>query len=169
LATDKETYLDQEVPELSITAAEDCHLRLLYQDARGDISVLFPNQFITDDRIRAGRQTLMPVPNPQVSGEEVAIQIYGGDDGTDFGTETLIAVATDQPFTDIAGLLAELKKTPFAGAGTDQALAITKAARAISRAARPSTTGSRVQTPTAAARSGMSVVTIHTQPKPKKP
>lgn len=165
--TDKATYQEGEIPALTITAAEACHLRLLYQDARGDITVLFPNQFIKDDRIKAGKNQLMPAPNPAKPDEDVAIEIFGGDDGKTFGTERFIAVATDQPFTDTEELLAVLKTLPegigFADAGTkDLALAQTKAARAISRAR---ATSRNFTADEAEARSGISVITITTKPK----
>lgn len=168
LATDKQVYWEDDIPIITLDAAEDCHLRLLYQDARGDITILFPNQFITDDRVRAGKNQLLPRPNPIKLGDNVAIQIFGGDDGKTFGTERFIAIATDQPFTDNSELLAELRKTPFAETGTkDMELAYTRAARAISRSARvvSRSTGGDAPAPVADARSGFSIVTIKTESK----
>jgi mono/diheme cytochrome c family protein len=166
LSLNKTTFTEGEVPEITIEAAEDCHLRLLYQDARGDITILFPNQFIADDTVRAGKSRLLPVPNPKIKGEQVAIEIFGGDDGKVFGTERFIAVATDQGFSDTASLLAAAReafsktKVPFA---TDSSknldLAMTKAARAISRPAPGAPAG------TADTRLGFSTVTVTTRAK----
>ena len=169
LAADKQVYWEHDIPIITLEAAEDCHLRLLYQDARGDVTVLFPNQFITDDRVRAGRNQLLPQPNPLKPGYNVAIEIFGGNDGKTFGTERFIAIATDQPFTDNAELLAELRKAPFAETGSkDLNLAYTRAARAISRSARVVSLSSGKATTTTApvdARSGFSSFTITTQAK----
>lgn len=168
LTLNKTSFKEGEIPEISIEAAEDCHVRLLYQDARGDITILFPNEFITNDTVRAGKSRLLPVPNPKVKGEQVAIEIFGGDDGKVFGTERFIAVATDNGFTDTSSLLAAAKeafsktKVPFA---TDHSknldLAMTKAARAISRRDPDATT----TTTTADTRVGFSTVTVTTRAK----
>jgi hypothetical protein len=171
LAADQQTYRDHDIPRLTLDAAEDCHLRLLYQDARGDISILFPNQFITDDKVRAGSNTLLPRSSPLKPGDKVAIEIFGGDDGKTFGTERFIAIATDQPFTDNAELLAELKAVPFAETGTQNLdLAFTRAARAASRGARIvnfSAGKTSHSSPVAGgeARMGFSIVTVKTTPR----
>jgi hypothetical protein len=164
LTLDKTSYREGEIPQISLEAAEDCHVRLLYQDARGDITILFPNQFIENDSVRAGKSRLLPVPNPKKAGDEVAIEIFGGDDGKVFGTERFIVVATDQSFTDTTALLAAAReafdktKVPFATEHTKSLdLAMTKAARAISR---PSSARRDTQ-----ARVGFSSVTITTRPK----
>ena len=163
LTLDKTNYREGEIPQINIEVTEGAHLRLLYQDARGDITVLFPNQFLKNDTIRAGLFRLMPTPNPTRPGEEVAIEIWGGDDGKTFGTERFIAIATDQPFTDTASLMAAAKEalsntgSPFATEKTKNLdLAITKAARAISR---PTNSATRSK-----ARVGISTVTITTHP-----
>lgn len=164
LTLDKTIYKEGDIPQITLEAAENCHVRLLYQDARGDITILFPNQFIDDDSVRAGKSRLLPAPNPKRRGDEVAIEIFGGDDGKVFGTERFIVVATDQSFTDTTQLLAAAReafdktKVPFATEHTKSMdLAMTKAARAISR----STGGSR----DSQARVGFSSVTITTRPK----
>ena len=168
LKLDKKSYCEGEIPEITLEAAENCHIRLLYQDARGDITVLFPNQFIENDSFRAGKSRLLPAKNPKKPGEQVAIEIFGGDDGKTFGTERFIVVATDQSFTDTTQLLAAAReafdktKVPFA---TDSSknldIAMTKAARAISRPASGTTqTNSSTQ-----ARVGFSSVSVLTRAK----
>lgn len=166
LSLNATSFREGDIPEITIEAAEDCHVRLLYQDARGDITILFPNQFIESDAVRAGKSRLLPVPNPKRPGEQVAIEIFGGDDGRVFGTERFIAVATDKGFTDTASLLAAAReafsksKTPFASDNSKNLdLALTKAARAISRPAPggpANVSGTRV---------GFSTVTVTTRAK----
>lgn len=168
LTLDKKSYCEGEIPEITLEAAEDCHIRLLYQDARGDITVLFPNQFIENDSFRAGKSRLLPAKNPKKPGEQVAIEIFGGDDGKTFGTERFIVVATDQSFTDTTQLLAAAReafnktKVPFA---TDSSknldIAMTKAARAISRPA----SGTTLTNSSTQARVGFSSVSVVTRAK----
>lgn len=172
LTLDKEVYHEGDIPRIQVEVAENAHLRLLYQDARGDISVLFPNQFIKNDTIRAGHTVLMPTPNPSRPGEEVAIEIWGGEDGRTFGTERFIAIATDQPFEDVEALM-EAAKAALAHTGSPFAtersksldFVITKAARAISR---PVGSGigrkAKPQSPENRPRVGISSVTITTRP-----
>ncbi len=150
--TDKSTYTEGEELVVTVQAAESGHLRLLYQNAAGEIYTLFPNQFITDDRIEGGRPVkVMPTPNPKKAGDDVAIQISGPH----FGTEYLAAIVTDQPFTDDAALKDELKKSQFAkSTARNIEGAITKDARVISRPAREGGTGG--------ARAGFARVTLTT-------
>ncbi len=152
LKTDKTTYREGDDLVVTVQAAEPGHLRLLYQNAKGEIYTLFPNQFIENDRINGGRAVrIMPTANPKKAGDEVAITI----DGPNFGTEYLAAIVTDQPFTDDAALRDELKKSTFAkSAVPDIERAITKDARVISRPAREGASGG--------ARSGFARVTLTT-------
>ena len=119
---------------VTVKAAEAGHLRLLYQNAAGEIYTIFPNKHVVDDRIAGGVAVkVAPVANPQKAGEEVAIQIAGPN----FGTEYLVAIVTDQPFTDEAALRAELSSTTFAKSplrSIEQV--VTKDVRVISRPAR---------------------------------
>ena len=109
----------------TVTAAEAGHLRLLYQNAKGEIITLFPNQFQKDDRVPGG----VPVKVPSdTAGFDIEIV------GPPFGQEHLIAIVTDRPFTDEAALKAELAKTQFAEADTrDIEVAVAKSARVIAR------------------------------------
>jgi Domain of unknown function (DUF4384) len=169
LRLNKATYADGEVPDIDIDAAEDCHLRLLYQDARGDITILYPNDFIQNDQIRAGKSRLLPAPNPKKAGDEVAIEIFGGDNGKVFGTERFIAIASTEEFKDTKQLLADAQeafqktKSPFATVDSGNLeLAMTKAARAITRRAQGTAAGGNAAP---VARIGFSVVTITTHAK----
>ena len=134
LKTDKASYKEGEELVVTVHAAESGHLRLLYQNAAGEIYTLFPNQFITDDRIEGHHAVkVMPVANPKKPGDEVGIQITGPN----FGTEFLAAVVSDQPFCDEAALREQLRRTAFARttAPTFEA-AITKSARVVPRQTR---------------------------------
>ena len=155
LKTDRTTYKAGEELIVTVQAAESGHLRLLYQNAAGEIYTLFPNQFISDDRIEGGRAVkIVPVPNPKKAGDDVAIQIAGPN----FGTEYLAAIVTDQPFTDDEALKAQLRGTQFAkSAARNIEGAITKDARVISRPAREDGTGG--------ARAGFARVTLITVKK----
>jgi hypothetical protein len=152
LKTDKTTYAEGDELVVTVQAAESGHLRLLYQNAAGEIYTLFPNQFISDDRIDGGRPVkIMPTPNPKKAGDEVAIQIGGPH----FGTEYLAAIVTDQPFTDDAALKVQLQGAQFAkSAARSIEGAITKDARVISRPAKEDGAG--------AARAGFARVTLTT-------
>ncbi|MEI7774378.1 MAG: DUF4384 domain-containing protein [Verrucomicrobiota bacterium] len=134
LKTDKTTYVEGDDLVVTVKAAEAGHLRLLYQNAAGEIYTIFPNKHVVDDRIAGGVAVkVAPVANPQKAGEEVAIQIAGPN----FGTEYLVAIVTDQPFTDEAALRAELSSATFAKSplrSIEQV--VTKDVRVISRPAR---------------------------------
>jgi mono/diheme cytochrome c family protein len=152
LRTDKSVYREGEDLVITVQAAEAGHLRLLYQNAKGEVYTLFPNEHINDDRIEGGRPVkIVPVPNRQRLGEEVAIVISGPN----FGTEYLAAIVTDQPFTDEAALRKELRGTTFAkSTARDIERAVTKDARVVSRPAREGAPGG--------ARAGFARVTLTT-------
>lgn len=139
LKTDKTTYTEGDDIVITVKAAEAGHLRLVYQNAKGEIYTLFPNQFIENDKIEGGKDIkIVPTPNPKKAGDEVAIVIQGPN----FGTEFLAAIVTDQPFTDDKALHDQLKNTQFAkSAARTIEGAITKDARAISRPAREGQSG----------------------------
>ena len=152
LKTDKTTYTEGDDLVVTVKAAESGHLRLLYQNAKGEIYTLFPNQFITDDRIDGGRPIqVMPAPNPKKPGDEAAIQIAGPN----FGAEYLAAIVSNQPFADEVALREQLKVAILARSGSGTLVAaVTKDARVISRPASDSG-------PTAAG-AGFAIVTLTT-------
>lgn len=154
LRTDKTAYTEGEELVVTVQTAESGHLRLLYQNAAGEIYTLYPNQFITDDRIEGGRAVkVIPTPNPKKAGDDVAIQIAGPH----FGTEYLAAIVSNQPFADEAALREQLKRATFpASTSPNLVAAITKDARVISR---PSREGA------AAAGAGLAIVTLTTTRK----
>lgn len=134
LKTDKATYAESDQLVVTVQAAESVHLRLLYENAAGEVYTLFPNQFITDDWIEGGRPVkVMPAPNPAKPGDEVAVQITGPN----FGAECLAAVVSDQPFNDDAVLKDELEKRFFARS-TARSIeeAVTEDAQAVPGSAR---------------------------------
>ena len=153
--TDKTAYTEGEEIAVTVEAAESGHLRLLYQNAAGEIYTLFPNQFISDDRITGGRSVkVMPAANPKKPGDEVAIQISGPN----FGTEFLCAIVSSQPFSNEAALRDQCKEAIFPKSTVPTLVAaITKDAKVISRPSRRDTAD------TAAA--GFAKVTLTTRPK----
>lgn len=155
LKTDKSTYTEGDELVVTVQAAEAGHLRLLYQNAAGEILTLFPNRFITDDRIEGGRLVrVMPAPNPKKPGDEATIMIAGPN----FGTEYLAAIVTNEPFTDEAAPKEQLKGAQFAKSDARSIEgAITKDARVISRPAREGDSGG--------ARAGFARVTLKTLKK----
>lgn len=134
LKTDKTTYTEGEELVITVRAAESGHLRLLYQNAAGEIYTLFPNQFIEDDRIEGGQSVrVMPTRNPKKPGDDVAIQIAGPN----FGAEYLAAIVSNQPFANEGALREQLRSAIFPKSQSPTLVAaITKDARVISRLAR---------------------------------
>lgn len=137
LSADKTSYRAGEVPVIRVQSSAPAHLRLLYQDASGAVTTLFPNALMPDDRIPGGGDAfqLMPARSQTQSGQEVAIQITGPP----FGTEQLVAIVSEQPFTDGADYMRNLGKgvTFLEAESKDIESVITKAARLIARPAEP--------------------------------
>ena len=135
LSADKASYRAGEVPIIRVQSSVPAHLRLLYQDASGAVTTLFPNALMPDDRIPGGGEAfqLMPARSQTQSGQEVAIQITGPP----FGTEQLVAIVSEQPFTDGADYTRNLGKgvTFLEAESKDIESVITKAARLIARPA----------------------------------
>jgi hypothetical protein len=145
LMTDKASYRAGEEPVVTVTSSVAGHLRLFYQNAAGEVVILFPNQYATDDRIEGGKGLqVMPRPNPKIPGDEVAIAVR-----EPFGTEVLGALVSAEPFPDEATLLRELQHDAFAsGQAPDVDGAIAKGVEVISHRAAdvPTRTGTaRVQ------------------------
>lgn len=177
LSTDKAVYQGRvsesgsagDKPVLTVEVAEACHVRLLYQDAGGEITTLFPNKFEENDRVPAGKFQLLPRPHPGKPGEQIQIEIWGGPSGKVFGTERFILVAAEHPFTDEGELIAGLKGLPegevFLPADSGNVdRVVTEVALSATRAARVVVEGNG-KTTVVPARSGISVVTVKTKPR----
>jgi hypothetical protein len=155
LKTNKTAYMEGEQLVVTVQASESGHLRLLYQDAAGEIYTLFPNQFVTDDRIEGGHSVqLMPMPNPKKPGDDIAIQITGPN----FGAERLAAVVSDEPFTDGAAFEEQLRTAVFLKSHARNIEdAIVKDARVVTHSTREDGAGG--------ARIGIARVTLNTMKK----
>jgi len=84
-------YAKDDLLQVSVQSSENGYLYLLYRDAVGNVSVLFPNRFQQNNFIRAGET--VPVPAP---GSNFNIRI-----DEPFGSEMLKAVVSKKPLTYI--------------------------------------------------------------------
>lgn len=90
LATDKLTYTEGDLVEITVTADRDCHLRLFYLGADHQTYQIFPNQHQPDASAKKG----VPV---RIGGAGGAFKLRAK---APFGNEILMAVATSRSFTD---------------------------------------------------------------------
>ncbi len=58
----RQDYAKNEVVRINASATAPCRLTLVSVNAHGDAAVLFPNEFQTDNRLRAGRTIQVPDP-----------------------------------------------------------------------------------------------------------
>jgi hypothetical protein len=63
LISDKDVYQTGDRPVFTVVASRDCHLTLTSVDSKGVASVLFPNKFQQDNRIRAKVELNFPAGN----------------------------------------------------------------------------------------------------------
>ncbi len=90
LAIDKHVYTEGDKMQVTLKAGQDCHVRLYYRDARGEISMIYPNRFEQNTRVRSNRT--VSIPSPESDFDFVM--------GEPYGAEALLAVASPTPFTD---------------------------------------------------------------------
>jgi len=84
LTSDKDVYQLGDSPVFTVVASRDCTLTLTDVDDKGEGTVLFPNKFQQDNKIKAGKPVVLPGPN---AGFLFRMK--------DKGTETVIAVCTE--------------------------------------------------------------------------
>ena len=84
-------YAKNDLLQATIKSSEDGYLYLLYRDAVGKVSVLFPNRFQKDNFVQKNRAITVPAPE---SNFLIRIDVP-------FGDELLKAVITKKPRTDI--------------------------------------------------------------------
>lgn len=84
-------YVKGDLLRATVESGEDGYLYLLYRDAVGNASVLFPNRFQKDNFIRKGEAVTVPAP-----GNHFRIRI-----DAPFGDELLKAVVSKQPLGDV--------------------------------------------------------------------
>ena len=164
---EKTNYVEGEELFVTVQAAESGHLRLLYQNAKGEVYTLFPNQFNTDDRIEGGRRIqVFPAPDPKAKrpGDKVRLKV---ETESAFGTEHLVAVMTDQTFADDTELRKALVTAKFVqDTVNDVEQLVTKNVR--SKDVRVESDSER-ESQKGGARVGVARVTITTQPKTPQP
>jgi len=91
-------YRDGEELTISFFADRDAYLKLYHIDVNGKAKLIFPNPFHSDNRIRAGRLTVIPD----------ASYPFRFVLGPPFGTEYIKAVASTEPFTEVEAAFQEL-------------------------------------------------------------
>jgi hypothetical protein len=62
LRTDRETYTVGDTPSYTARASEDCYLTLINVDPDRSAVVLFPNEFQQDNKLKAGEELTLPLP-----------------------------------------------------------------------------------------------------------
>ena len=90
VATDKLTYTEGDLIQISVIADHDCHLRLFYLGADHQTYQIFPNQHQPEAAVKKGQ----PV---RLDGAGGAFKLRAK---APFGNEILMAVASSRPFTD---------------------------------------------------------------------
>ena len=100
LTSDKDSYRLGETPVFTIVSSKDCFLTLSSIDEKDTLSVLLPNKFQQDNRIKAG----VPVSFP---GAKAPFIYKLGDKGR----ETVTAVCSDKPEVD--GIKNDFNKAPL--------------------------------------------------------
>jgi len=91
-------YRDGEELTISFFADRDAYLKLYHIDVNGRVKLIFPNPFHSDNRIRAGRLTVIP-------DESYPFRFVLGPP---YGTEYIKAIASTEPFSEVEGAFQEL-------------------------------------------------------------
>lgn len=100
LTSDKDTYKLGETPVFTVVSSKDCFLTLTNIDEKDTLTVLLPNKFQQDNRIKAG----VPVSFP---GAKAPFIYKLGDKGK----ETVMAVCSEKPEVD--GIKHDFNKAPL--------------------------------------------------------
>jgi hypothetical protein len=100
LTSDKDVYKLGETPVFTIVSSKDCFLTLTNIDEKDTLTVLLPNKFQQDNKIKAG----VPVSFP---GAKAPFIYKLGDKGK----ETVQAVCSDKPEVD--GIKNDFNKAPL--------------------------------------------------------
>jgi hypothetical protein len=100
LTSDKDTYKLGETPVFTVVSSKDCFLTLTNIDEKDTLTVLLPNKFQQDNRIKAG----VPVSFP---GAKAPFIYKLGDKGK----ETVMAVCSDK--AEVDGIKHDFNKAPL--------------------------------------------------------
>jgi len=102
LKTDKRAYRRGELMLVTVQTSEDAFIRLVYQDAEGNVKILLPNA-AHDGRIKGGVPVIFGderFVNPQ-TGKAFRLRV-----GPPYGEETLAAVVSNTAFANDATVIA---------------------------------------------------------------
>lgn len=110
LRVDKEQYRSGEVLTATVNCDEDCYLRLYHMNAKGAMTLVFPNAYQTNGFVKKGQSVQLP-PSPDMFKFRVSepkldavLSSNGGKSGiapTPPWSEVLRAIASTTPFTDV--------------------------------------------------------------------
>jgi hypothetical protein len=95
---DTQSFRDGDIVSFYVSLDKDAYLIIIYQDARGQLSVLLPNPLYPDNFFRAG--LFVPIPNEH---NPFQFRIT-----PPFGKETLWVFASDKPLEDASPVLSQL-------------------------------------------------------------
>jgi hypothetical protein len=84
ITSDKDVYRQNELAIFTVVSAKDCFLTVTDIDEKGEGTVLFPNKFVTNNRIKANVEIVLPPP-----GAPFQYRLK------DQGAETVTAVCSD--------------------------------------------------------------------------
>ncbi len=86
---DRRDYRVGEQARFSFSSDQDCYLIMLNLDSRGNMRILFPNQYFQDNFIKAGRTIKIP---DEKMGKEFELEF-----GEPVGAEVVKVIATEKP------------------------------------------------------------------------
>jgi len=84
MSAEKDVYKQNDLAILTIVSPTDCFLTVTDVDEKGEGTVLFPNKFVQDNRIKANVELVLPPPG---AGFQYRLK--------DRGVETVTAVCSD--------------------------------------------------------------------------
>ncbi len=103
--SNKSTYKEDEIMLFTVQTSEDAFIRLLYQDAHGNVIILIPNRAF-DGKTKAGVPITFGDGRPVNGGPSLFIRCK-----PPFGNEMVAAVASNTPFKGTEDLMLEAKKS----------------------------------------------------------
>jgi Domain of unknown function (DUF4384) len=101
VTSDRDSYREGDTPRFTVLSNGDCFLTLTNVDDKGVGTVLFPNKFQQDNRIKANAELQFPAADAPFQYRM-----------KDKGFETVIGVCTERS-TDVDGIKHDFGKSPF--------------------------------------------------------
>lgn len=90
VSIDRNQYVAGDVMQVRVSTGADCYVRLYLMNAATEIQQLFPNSYATNNFV--AKDTVITIPSP----DTFVLRM-----GEPFGTETIVAVASTEQFTDL--------------------------------------------------------------------